>query len=229
MTREVAKREVRNARAAVDAGLSTPDIYEQATIERNSAITYERIRGETMLSHLRSHPWTFRRNARRLAQLHLRIHTARPSGIRSVRNRLERNIKRVTGFDPKIREDILSRVESLPRGNACCHGDFHPQNVLLADEPVIIDWLDAGRGHPAADVARTSLLLGFADQEHRRTLSAFRAIFRWWYLRFYRERSRISREQVRAWELPVAVARLTEGVPEEARLRSFIDSRLPAG
>lgn len=38
--------------------------------------------------------------------------------------------------------------------------DFHPDNVLLAARgPVIIDWPDATRGQPLADVARTSLLL----------------------------------------------------------------------
>jgi hypothetical protein len=30
---------------------------------------------------------------------------------------------------------------------------------------------------------------------------------------------------VRAWELPVATARLNEGVPEESRLRALIEAR----
>lgn len=118
-------------------------------------------------------------------------------------------------------------MEALPQGDAFCHGDFHPQNVLLGDDPVIIDWLDAGEGHPAADVARTSLILRFAGQKQGRTLSTIQTKFRRWYLNCYCERCHFSREHVRAWELPVAVARLTEDVPEEPQLRSFIDSRLP--
>ena len=41
-----------------------------------------------------------------------------------------------------------------------CHGDLHPSNVILTrDGPVIVDWFDASRGDPVADVARSSLML----------------------------------------------------------------------
>src|ERR1044071_5794670 len=46
-----------------------------------------------------------------------------------------------------------------------CHGDMHPSNVILApDGPMIVDWFDASRGEPVADVARTCLLLGDGDR-----------------------------------------------------------------
>jgi len=48
----------------------------------------------------------------------------------------------------------------MPDGDRLCHGDFHPINVLgdLA-QPLVIDWLDAARGAPAADACRSYLLL----------------------------------------------------------------------
>lgn len=225
--REVAEREASNTRAAIDAGLPVPEVYELTSVEGNPAIVYERVCGDTMFAQLRPRPWTLRRNARRLAQLHREIHATTPSGLRSVHDRLTQNIQSAPGINADARKHVLSRVDALPQGHAFCHGDFHPQNVLLADEPVIIDWLDAGEGHPATDVARTSLLLRFAGQTQSRTLSTLRTMFRRLYLRFYCAESHLSRARVRAWELPVAVARLTEDVPEEARLRSFIESRLP--
>lgn len=81
---DIAEREVRNTRTAVDAGLSVPEVLELTSVDGNPAIVYERVRGETMFSQLRSRPWTLRRNARRLATLHRRIHATRPSGLPSV-------------------------------------------------------------------------------------------------------------------------------------------------
>jgi len=43
-------------------------------------------------------------------------------------------------------------LRELPDGEALCHGDFHPRNVIVdGDELTIIDWVDASSGPPAAD------------------------------------------------------------------------------
>jgi tRNA A-37 threonylcarbamoyl transferase component Bud32 len=56
----------------------------------------------------------------------------------------------------------LPAVAGAP-GNNLLHLDLHPGNVLLAgDDPVVIDWANAGRGAPAADVACTWLILAAA-------------------------------------------------------------------
>ena len=48
----------------------------------------------------------------------------------------------------------------MPEGDRLCHGDFHPINVLgEVSRPVVIDWPDACRGDPAADLCRSYLLL----------------------------------------------------------------------
>ena len=48
----------------------------------------------------------------------------------------------------------------MPDGERLCHSDFHPLNILgEMSAPVIIDWLDARGGDPAADVCRSYLLL----------------------------------------------------------------------
>lgn len=61
----------------------------------------------------------------------------------------------------------MKELKSLPEGDSVCHGDFHPDNVLLSDDDVtIIDWMDASRGNPLADIARTSIiLLGASESE----------------------------------------------------------------
>jgi aminoglycoside phosphotransferase (APT) family kinase protein len=98
----------------------------------------------------------------------------------------------------------------MPEGDRLCHGDFHPINVLgEISRPVVIDWPDACRGDPAADVCRSYLLLklhaeGIADA----------------YLDTY---CRISNGQnILDWLPYVAAARLAEDVAGECdRLREM--------
>ena len=221
--RAVVVREVENTRAVEAAGLPVPAVHGVTSVDGRPAIVYERVDGPTMESRLTARPWTVRATARRLADLHASIHERRAPGLCSVRDRLIDDVREAPGLSPESRERVLSGLDSLPAGSAVCHGDFHPGNVLLAPGgPVVIDWLNAGSGHPAADVARTTLLLRYAGSGSGRARSAFRR----WYLGAYCDRTGVTRARVREWELPVAAARLTEGVPEEPRLRSFVRSRL---
>jgi Ser/Thr protein kinase RdoA (MazF antagonist) len=109
-----------------------------------------------------------------------------------------------------------------PGCGSCCHSDLHPENVLLTPHgPLAIDWMDAVRGNPAADVARTLLILRAwphyathpAARVFRRTISAVIAAS---YLRRYRQLCpAVTPEALAAWRTPVAAARLNEGMREE--------------
>jgi aminoglycoside phosphotransferase (APT) family kinase protein len=59
-----------------------------------------------------------------------------------------------------LRDEVAAALARRPHGEAVCHGDLHPGNVIMSPQgPVIIDWIDASRGDPLADVARSVLLL----------------------------------------------------------------------
>ena len=73
-----------------------------------------------------------------------------------------------------------------------------------AAEPMIIDWPDACRGDPAADVCRSYLLLTL----HASELAAP-------YLDAYCRRGEISRQAIFDWLPYIAAARLAEMVPGE--------------
>jgi len=103
-----------------------------------------------------------------------------------------------------------------------CHYDFHPGNVLGVDDRVqIIDWLTAGIGPPAMDVARTLLILGSPFQPPGLPLLLYplvrhvRRILASAYMAEYLVLSSLSRAEVDAWRIPVAAARLWEKVPGE--------------
>ena len=83
-----------------------------------------------------------------------------PAGLPDLHDELRHRLA-----SPLVPEDVrtraLGRLDALPAGDRLLHGDFHPANLLrTADGYVVIDWTNGMSGDPAADVARTILLMG---------------------------------------------------------------------
>src|SRR5262245_4775347 len=77
--------------------------------------------------------------------------------------RLERRIAR--GSLRSLEQAMAWLLEHRPTGehrHVICHGDFHPQNILMTDGRVtgVIDWPNTVVADPAFDVASTRVLLG---------------------------------------------------------------------
>ncbi len=138
--------------------------------------------------------------------LHRRIHrVAAPAGVPELKPRLAERIGRAERLEPGLRSELLARLAAMPDGDRLCHGDFHPFNILGMDERArVIDWLDATRGDPAADVCRTLVLIA----THDRTLAQA-------YVDAYVAAAGMHRAAVEAWLPFVAAARLVENVPAE--------------
>lgn len=109
-------------------------------------------------------------------------------------------------------------MSALPNGNRICHGDFHPGNILLApDRTVVIDLIDASRGNPLADVARTTIIiLGSvaSRQIPNRIVKIFVRLFHAVYLHRYFQLSPDGEAEYQRWLPVVAAARLSEHIPE---------------
>ena len=134
---------------------------------------------------------------------------------------------------PLVPEDVrahaLERLAALPSGDRLLHGDFHPANLLRsADGYVVIDWTNGMKGDPAADIARTILLMGggkLADGTPvvvRVIAPVARRVLLSGYLRAYAREAPLDRRLVDRW-LPVwAAARLAEDIKAE---REFLLDR----
>jgi len=103
-----------------------------------------------------------------------------------------------------------------------------------ADGPAIIDWEAAAVG-PAAGVAHTLFLLRGSDlppaisATRRYAIGILRAAFVRTYLRAYRRRRPLDDREVRAWRLPILVARLGDGIEaERVPLRRLIEQEMRA-
>ena len=227
MPREAVRREREIARAVHESGLPVPAVGDMVQVGERWGVFYERIEGTSLLASLSPHPWKVVAAFRDLAVLHHEIHAHTVPGLSLLKDRLAAKISRALLPDRDLKTRALDRLAHLPEANSLCHGDFHPGNVLIAPQGlVIIDWIDASVGDPAADVARTLLLAGGASPSEGRFRSwrdVLRHIARWAYLRSYEQHCPGIRERATSWLPVVAAGRLSEGISEErAQLQTFV-------
>lgn len=155
---------------------------------------------------------------KRMARLQIAIHSHPGTHLGSLKARLAANIGRAELPDDALRRWLLDGLAALPEGDRLCHGDFHPWNILgPPGREVVVDWLDACAGEPAADVCRSYVLIRPAAPD----LAAA-------YVDAYAAAAGESRDRIFAWLPFVAAARLAEGVPDEAEgLMAMAASRSP--
>jgi aminoglycoside phosphotransferase (APT) family kinase protein len=133
----------------------------------------------------------------------------------------------------EIKRSALGAIESLRDGDRLCHGDFHPGNILRTGEgPVVIDWTNATRGDPDADVARTNLMLRIGEPPPgspivvRLLARVGGRILLWRYLQSYGRHRTLGMTALSRWEVPIAAARVADGIESEIPvLLSFLERR----
>lgn len=222
--------EARVSRIVHEAGVPTPGTHGIVEVEGRRGIAYDRVIGTSMLGQLSAKPWRIFALGRMLAKLHASVHQCRVDGLPSQHEQLERLIARAE-LPATQRKLALARLRELPGGTALCHGDFHPDNVLInGGSPTIIDWTTACTGNPVGDFARTSLILQLGaplpslSLWTRITIRVGRTLFHGSYSKHYRRMRRLSPQEVQPWTLPSAVARLGENVTSErGQLIELID------
>ena len=123
-------------------------------------LVMERISGPTMIQAASTQPWKLRAFGRELAELHESLH-------------------------------LLAAPDWMPSapcgpGKRFLHMDLHPLNIILSSKgPVVIDWTNAARGNPMADVAATWVLLASANVPGGRLQSAMAKVGRGVLLRAF--------------------------------------------
>ncbi|MFC1525828.1 phosphotransferase family protein [Candidatus Latescibacterota bacterium] len=150
--------ELHGASAAVAAGVSAPApmCEELVEIGDREGILYERVDGPTMQVYLERDPARAEECGRAMAAVHTRIHACRAPGLQATRATLEAAIRDLDALHADHREALSDMLHQLPDGDALCHYDLYPQNLMLADDGwKTIDWAMSRRGNPLADHART--------------------------------------------------------------------------
>jgi uncharacterized protein (TIGR02172 family) len=212
----------------------TPKVYELIEIDNRSGIIYERINGITMMKVIASKPWKVKKEAQRLAELHKSIQQKVDFKLFKYKTRLKDNIFSTDLLQDDIKNKLYEYIDTLEDDNILCHGDFHPDNVLITKNgEVIIDWMTATQGNPLTDIARTSIMFKFGvapDKTYleKQIINFIRNRFYLEYIKHYIKLTGVKIEQVEQWELPVAAARLTEWLPKDEKdaLLNFINIKM---
>jgi len=230
--REWVEYELKIGRIVQDAGLPVPRIGDIVEVDNRRGVIYEHIQGVSMLGLLRAQPWTVFRVARQFAELHAAMRQCVvPDDLPTQHAAFERSIRAAPGLTDDLRDAALRALAAMPAGDQLCHGDFHPDNVMMsARGPIVIDWMTATRGNPLAEVARTLLLLTSGEPPSRIDRWMAKLLRRQFiaaYLRRYFELCPRDDAQLAAWRPLIAAARLNEKIPgEQARLLETVRAGL---
>jgi uncharacterized protein (TIGR02172 family) len=224
--------EAKIAHAVSAAGLPVPAEGDLVQINGRYGLVYERVDGPSMFQTMGAKPWTLVRFARQLAELHAQMHACSLPDLPSQRRSLERAVQSAPTLPPDLKQAALQALTQLPDGDRLCHGDFHPDNVVMtARGPIVIDWMTATSGHPLADVARTSLLLSAGAPLEGTSRQWLILLGRQWfhksYLSRYFELCPGNRKLIAAWRPVIAAARLNENIAvEQEHLLALVRSGL---
>lgn len=232
---EAIQHEFDNARIVLELGVKCPRTIDMMTMDNRKGIIYELVSGRTLLEEMIIKPWSIERRARQMALLHYQIHQKSGEQIKQKhKDILAKNISNAGDLTDDEKEQIIHYVNSLPEGSSLCHGDFHPNNVIAGKEAWIIDWMTGTSGCPAADVARTLVLLKYGNLPKgtpvlmRVLLKVIKSRMSKAYSDYYLSLSGMDIREIHHWVLPIAAARLTEWIPPEEKtdLLDYIRNQL---
>jgi len=217
------KYEQQIAQAIHASGLPVPYVGNIVQVKERTGLEYQRMEGNTMMELIFRKFWMGAHYARRMAQLHAEMHASTITvEIPKQHERLRRKIHQADELDGDLRHKILTELDTMPKGDRLCHGDFHPGNILVtAQGEVIIDWIDSTMGNPLADLARTTIItLGAAasSQIPNPVVKVVIRLIHSIYRRHYFSLRPGKEDEYVCWLPIVAAARLSEGMPELERL-----------
>src|SRR3954447_3902123 len=214
--------EAEYAEAARGVGARAPRLLGIEHVSGRAVSVWQRIAGTSMWQRIIDRPGLSTELGAQLAEVQLALfELVPPVGLPSQRDRLVSKIRRSAAtLDVSLARalDLITAGTGTPR---LCHGDLHPSNILLArDGPVVVDWFDASRGDPVADVARSLLTLlsdGASLPAHLPgSDGATLRVLTDAYLDRLRDHLAIDDDLLARWQAVSAVARMAAGVPNRA-------------
>jgi tRNA A-37 threonylcarbamoyl transferase component Bud32 len=217
--------EIAALEAARAAGVSVPQVYEEVVIDGRTGLMMQRLEGTDFLTVIGQKPWLVFRSGRLTGEIHARINAARaPGSLPAVRDVMNRGLARLALSQPTLAEWVGRILARLPDGDALCHGDFHPGQLMFSgDRYAAFDWSGAKRGAPLFDYARTRVLLSVGEPPPGTQLAlkllakVGRRVLLSSYVRSYERNTteRVDQARVRDWEIVNLAVRVVDEIPGE--------------
>ena len=198
--------EALNQSIVEETGLRIPKLLEVTTIDGKWVIVSEYVSGKTLDRLMAENPEKKDEYLEMFVDLQIEMQKMKAPGLRKLKDKMNMKISQAD-LDATTRYDLHTRLESMPKHNKLCHGDFNPSNIIVDEEgnPYIIDWSHATQGNASADVARTYLLFwlnGEIDTAEK-------------YLDLFCKKSDTAKQYIQKWLPIVAASQSVKGKPEE--------------
>jgi aminoglycoside phosphotransferase (APT) family kinase protein len=194
-------------------GLPVPAPVRIIEEDGRTGIVFARLQGRSVLNRYARDPLGLLVAVGRIARLQSRIHARHAVRLPSQHAMLRSQIAKARVSD-SVKRSALAVLDHLPDGSSLCHGDLHPENVICTPHGLhIVDWQKARAGNPAADVARTALILRHGRWNLGRLgkvlpMNLIREFVAFLYLWHYAQLTGTPISELRAWRLPMLVSRL---------------------
>lgn len=198
-----------------ETGLNIPKIREVTVIDGKWAIVSDYIEGKTLAQLMQENPDKYDEYLEMFVDLQLHMHTKVSPLLNKLKDKMNRKISEAD-LDATTRYELHTRLDSMPKHNKVCHGDFNPSNIIVANDGTmyILDWSHATQGNASADAARTYLLFCLKGE----TENAKK------YLELFCKKSDTAKQYVQKWMPIVAASQSVKGKPEEREfLLSWVD------
>ena len=198
--------EALNQARVENIGINVPKVIEVKTIDGKWAIVSEFIAGKTLAQLMQENPKKKDEYLEMFVDLQMQVHNAKCPLLNKLKDKMNRKISEAD-LDATTRYELHTRLESMPKHNKVCHGDFNPSNIIITGDgtPYILDWSHATQGNASADVARTYLLFwlnGDIDGAEK-------------YLELFSKKSDTAKQYIQKWLPIVAASQSVKGRKEE--------------
>ncbi|WP_422487243.1 phosphotransferase [Gudongella sp. DL1XJH-153] len=211
-----------------------PSIYDRITLEEGEGITFENIKGKSLTYNLLNNPLRLKEFSTIMAESHKRIHKIIANELPEINAAISFKIKDSKILNMNQKSKLVEILDSMPKMDRLCHMNFHPDSIFITDQGTkVIDWMNAGKGNPLVDVAKTLVLLRFSSLPFQNVL--FRGVAKLSkeilirdYLNEYFKGHEYPNEELDKWILIVAASRTNEKLPESElnKLDVFIQEEL---
>ncbi len=199
--------EALNLARVEETGLPIPYVEEVTKIDGKWAIVTDYAEGKTIAQLMAENPDKKDEYLERFVDIQLEMHSKTAPMLNKLKDKMKRKISQ-TKLDATTRYELDARLESMPKHNKLCHGDFNPTNVVISTDGEsysILDWSHATQGNASADAARTYLLFWLSgDIENAEK-----------YLQLFCKKSDTAKQYVQKWLPIVAASQSVKGKPEE--------------
>ena len=193
--------EALNQARVEETGLNMPKLLEVTKMENRWALITEHVDGKNLQELMNEYPDKIEEYISMFIDIQLNIFSKQAPLLNKLKDKMKRKIEE-TDLSDSIKYDLYTRLESMPKHNKICHGDFNPSNIIIKEDGTayVLDWAHVTQGNSSADAARTYLLFNLEGKQDMAEK----------YIDEFSKKAGIEKRYIQKWIPIVAAAHLSK-------------------